>query len=336
MEGGVREHGQDELRRTRDQLAEAQRLARLGSWVWDIRANKVTWSDELFRLYGLEPGEIEPSYEEFLARVHPDDRESVDERNRKAFADHQPFEDVKRCVRPDGTVFLMRTRGEVVTEGGEPVRMLGICEDVTAEQEAERALAELASIVQSSDDAIIAHALDGRITSWNRGAARMFGFLVDDALGRDVAMLIPPEYADEERERIEELSRDETVEHFETRRLCRDGSLVDVSIGMSAIRGGDGHVMGVSLIARDITERKRFEAQLQRLADHDPLTGPVQPAPVRGGARRPCGGGSPLWHRRLGPDARPRQLQIRQRRLRAQRRRRARPQHRRGAPLASA
>ena len=89
---------ESELRRTTEQLAEAQRLARLGSWEWDIPHNKVTWSDELFRIYGLEPGEIEPSYEEFLDRVHPDDRESVDARNHKAFADHQPFDDVKRCT----------------------------------------------------------------------------------------------------------------------------------------------------------------------------------------------------------------------------------------------
>ena len=100
-----------ELRATRDRLAEAQKLARLGSWERDIVANEVTWSDELFKIYGLEPGETKPSYEGFLERVHPDDRSSVDQRNHKAFADHQPFEDIKRCVRPDGVEFLMRTKG---------------------------------------------------------------------------------------------------------------------------------------------------------------------------------------------------------------------------------
>ena len=75
-----------------------------------------------------------PTYEEFLEHVHPDDREAVDARNRKAFADHQPFEDVKRCLRADGSVFLMRTHGEVVTDDdGKPLRMLGVCEDVTVE-----------------------------------------------------------------------------------------------------------------------------------------------------------------------------------------------------------
>jgi PAS domain S-box-containing protein len=136
---------QAQLARAERQLIEAQQLARIGSWEWDIPANLVWWSDELYRIYGLEPRVIAPSYEEFLARVHPDDRPSVDERNRRAFEDHQPFEDVKRVIREDGREILMRTHGEVVLDDrGAPVRMVGICEDVTDElraREAERQLA---------------------------------------------------------------------------------------------------------------------------------------------------------------------------------------------------
>src|SRR5687768_5042485 len=85
-----------DLEHSRRRLAEAEALARIGSWEWDIPANVVTWSDELYRIYGMEPRSIEPTYEAFLDRVHPDDRDAVDERNHKAFADHEPFEDVKR------------------------------------------------------------------------------------------------------------------------------------------------------------------------------------------------------------------------------------------------
>jgi PAS domain S-box-containing protein len=132
-----------ELAATRSRLDESQRVAGIGSWEWDIPNNHVVWSDQLFRIYGLEPGETEPSYEEFLARVHPDDRKDVDARNKKAFADHQPFEDVKRCLRPDGTVFLMRTQGEVMTDGeGNPLRMIGVCSDVSAEKAAEAGQAD--------------------------------------------------------------------------------------------------------------------------------------------------------------------------------------------------
>src|SRR5688572_28576961 len=105
-QAGIERRGiEEELRRSKEQLAEAQSLARIGSWEWDVAANEVVSSDELYRIYGLQVGEIEPIYAEFLARVHPDDRESVDARNRAAFANHEPLEDVKRILRPDGEVF---------------------------------------------------------------------------------------------------------------------------------------------------------------------------------------------------------------------------------------
>jgi PAS domain S-box-containing protein len=136
---------EESLARSRRQLSEAQQLSRIGSWEWDIAADTVWWSDELFRIYGLEPGEVIPTYDRFLERVHPDDRPSVDARNRRAFVDHRPFEDVKRVVRADGSEILMRTQGEVICDESEsPLRMVGICEDVTAARRAaERADARL-------------------------------------------------------------------------------------------------------------------------------------------------------------------------------------------------
>jgi PAS domain S-box-containing protein len=135
------------LENARRQFADAQALARIGSWEWDIPTNVVWWSDELYRIYGLEPGAVAPSYEEFLGRVHDDDRASVDERNQRAFDDHQPFEDVKRIVRGDGREILMRTQGDVVCdEAGAPLRMIGICEDVTDQVRARDAEQRLAAI----------------------------------------------------------------------------------------------------------------------------------------------------------------------------------------------
>ena len=135
-----------ELAQAQRQLIEAQQLARIGSWEWDIPNNVVWWSDELYRIYGLEPRSIVPSYEEFLAYVHPDDRDDVDVRNHKAFADHEPFEDVKRVVRADEREILMRTHGEVICDmDDDPQRMVGICEDVTDQVRAREAERELAA-----------------------------------------------------------------------------------------------------------------------------------------------------------------------------------------------
>ena len=137
---------ESELTRARRQLGEAQELARVGSWEWDIPQNVVWWSDQLYRIYGLEPRSILPTYEEFLSRVHPDDRDSVDERNRRAFEDHESFDDIKRIQREDGREILMKTQGEVICDdAGAPIRMVGVCEDVTESERVRDAEAQLAA-----------------------------------------------------------------------------------------------------------------------------------------------------------------------------------------------
>ena len=264
----------DQLAHARRRLAEAESLARIGSWEWDIVTNTVTWSDELYRIYGMEPQSLEPTYEAFLERVHPDDRESVDARNHKAFADHQPFEDVKRIVRPDGSEFLMRTQGEVVCDAdGAPIRMLGVCEDVTAEVRAREARELLASIVHGSSDAIYTVGTDGLITSWNPAAERLFGYAPEEAIGAPGSLLGPAAEAEDERRLLEAAFAAEPADPRETVRRRRDGGLIDVSLAFSPVLASDEKVTTVSVIARDITERRRFETQLRHLADHDPLTG---------------------------------------------------------------
>ncbi len=274
--GEVVEHRRiaEDLRRSEARLREAQQLARLGSWEWDIAADVVTWSDELFRIYGLEPQSIVPTYEDFLQRVHPDDRAAVDERNRKAFADHEPFEDVKRVTRPDGSVFLMRTKGEVVCAGGVPVRMLGVCEDVTVEIRAGEAEAMLAMIVESSNDAIYAVTRDGLIASWNPAAARMLGYSAAEAIGMPASRLVPRNRADADKRMMSAVLAGDAVESFEATMVHSDRRLVAVSLCCSPMRSGARDAIeGVSVVARDDTERKRLEHQLHWLADHDGLTG---------------------------------------------------------------
>jgi PAS domain S-box-containing protein len=124
----------------------------------------------------------------------------------------------------------------------------------------------LASIVEFSDDAIISKNLDGIITSWNRGAERLFGYLAEEAIGKPVTILIPRERQDEEYVILESIRRGDRIEHYETVRCRKDGSLVDISLTVSPVRGAEGQVVGASKIARDITDRKRSEAQISVLA----------------------------------------------------------------------
>jgi PAS domain S-box-containing protein len=126
----------------------------------------------------------------------------------------------------------------------------------------------LGAIVSSSDDAIISKTLEGIITSWNAGAQRIFGYAAEEAVGRPITILIPSDRQDEESRIIERLRRGKSIHHFETVRLRKDGRQIDVSLTISPIKDADGRIIGVSKIARDITERKRA-AEALRQAEAD-------------------------------------------------------------------
>jgi len=138
--------------------------------------------------------------------------------------------------------------------------------DVTIRKEAEAANARLSAIVQSSEDAIVSKDLDGIITSWNHGAEKIFGYTPDETIGKPITILIPADRADEEPPILERIRRGERIDHFETVRRHKDGSLVDISLTISPIIDERGAIIGASKIARDITQRKRTDEAL-RTAD---------------------------------------------------------------------
>jgi PAS domain S-box-containing protein len=124
----------------------------------------------------------------------------------------------------------------------------------------------LAAIVESSDDAIVSKSLNGIITSWNKGAERIFGYRSEEIVGKPIIVLIPPERHAEEPTILERIRRGERVDHYETVRQRKQGELIDISLTVSPIKSSEGTIIGASKIARDITERKRREAQILILA----------------------------------------------------------------------
>jgi PAS domain S-box-containing protein len=133
-------------------------------------------------------------------------------------------------------------------------------------RESEQQSRWLAAIVESSDDAIVSKDLDGLITSWNKGAERIFGYLAEEVIGKPITILFPADRYDEELGILERIRRGERVEPYETVRQCKHGRLIDISLTISPVRNIHGKVIGASKIARDITERKRSEAQIAILA----------------------------------------------------------------------
>jgi PAS domain S-box-containing protein len=127
----------------------------------------------------------------------------------------------------------------------------------------QEAQARLAAIVESSDDAIVSKTLEGIITTWNSGAVRIFGYTAAEAIGRSITMLVPNDRQDEEPQILARLRVGERVDHYETVRVRKDGRLIEVSVTISPIRDGQGRIIGASKIARDITDQKRFQAELR-------------------------------------------------------------------------
>jgi len=128
---------------------------------------------------------------------------------------------------------------------------------------ADKAIALLAAIVDSSDDAIISKTLDGTITSWNKGAERLFGYSADEAIGKHISLIIPTSRIDEETTILQKIGSGERIEHFDTVRVCKDGQMRDVSLTVSPIRDVTGTIVGASKIAHDVSEKKYAERLLQ-------------------------------------------------------------------------
>jgi diguanylate cyclase (GGDEF)-like protein/PAS domain S-box-containing protein len=168
--------------------------------------------------------------------------------------------------RPDS--WVSTTKMPLRDERGNIVGTWGIARDVTDRERAEAERARLAAIVDSSQDAIIGKDRDGVITVWNPAAERLYGYAASEVIGRPASLLIPPAHHAEDREILQRVLEGERLEHYRTERVCKDGSVVNVSLSVSAIRDVDGQVIGASSIARDMTaavraqERIALQAQL--------------------------------------------------------------------------
>jgi PAS domain S-box-containing protein len=214
----------------------------------------------------------------------------INERTRRPF--ENPVETVFREDRvvelANHTALVGKNGREVpIEDSAAPIRgrsgtirgAVLVFRDVTEARRAAEARRYLAAIVESSDDAIVGQTLDGRIASWNRGAERLYGYTAAEVVGQPLAVLVPPDHADELPAITARVHRGEAVEHFETERVRKDGTRVDVSLTVSPVMDAEGEVVGASKIARDITARKeedRRKTEFLALLAHE-LRNPLAP-----------------------------------------------------------
>ena len=169
-----------------------------------------------------------------------------------------------RKIRKNGTVLWVRENAKALRRSDKQLNVLIVCEDITEHYEAGIELARLGSIVASSEDAIISKGLDGRITSWNAGATRIFGYQATEIIGQPITRIIPPELHAEEPEILTRLRRGERIESYETVRVAKDGRRIDMAVTVSPMFDKSGNLVGASKVGRDTTERQRRIEELRR------------------------------------------------------------------------
>ncbi len=230
----------------------------------DLNGVITSWNRAAERIFGYTEAE---AIGQSIRIIIPPDRISEEDdvlRHIRAGETVDHFETVRR--RKDGQLInVSLTISPLRTASGEIIGASKIARDITDQKRLERDARWLAAIVQSSDDAIISKDLDGIVTSWNRAAQRMFGYEAMEMIGRSIRVLIPPDLHSEEDDVLARIRRGESVEHYETVRCRKDGTMFPISLTVSPIRAADGTVIGASKIARDISDQKRGENERQRL-----------------------------------------------------------------------
>ncbi len=266
MEITDRKRGEAAVEKTLQRLTEAQRIGRIGDWSWDFAAQTTTWSPQVYEIMGRTPDRSTPGTPDELGVCGDAPSLIVQEpyvTAAIATGEAQYYELV--VTRPDGEqVYTQVTALPHKNCAGVVTGLFGTIQDISDRKRAELRSTHLANIVASSDDAIIGQHLNSTISSWNRGAQKIFGFTADEMVGSSITRLIPDDRQQEEDQLISTVSFGGSLEHFETKRLTKDGRLIDVSVTASPVRDAANAVIGVSMVARDISERKKLDQHFLR------------------------------------------------------------------------
>ena len=249
-----------------ERLADLLMLSHEPMFAWKLHGAVEFWNTGAERLYGFASNEaVGHSSHSLLQTKFPIELAEL----RSQLRNERYWAGELRHICKEGREVIVDSRMQLLGDD----TVLEVNHDVTevrallnTVQEGEQRLRWLAAIVESSDDAIISKNLDGIISSWNTGAQRVFGYTAAEAVGQPITIVIPADRQSEEREILTRIRRGEHIDHFETIRHRKDGTLIVVSLSVSPVRNAEGQIIGASKIARDITEQKRSHEQIATLA----------------------------------------------------------------------
>lgn len=271
-----------ELREVAERMAEAQTIARFGNWEWIVASDQVSWSDQLYRIFGMEPGDFEATFDAYIDRVVPEDREWVGERIAAALEAQEPYLFEHGILLPEGSRRMLRCHGQPIAgDTGEVERLVGVCQDVTelAEAEAARRSAEL-RFRNAFEHAPIGVALvdleseGARPTEVNRAMMAITGYSAEELMSLGLDEITVEDDRGLDRSRRDQLLAGE-VESYSVEKRCKHagGHQIWCEVSVSLAPGTAGDRPYAIAQIQDISERRRFEQRLRHLADHDPLTG---------------------------------------------------------------
>jgi PAS domain S-box-containing protein len=289
-----RNRAEEKLKQSERQLAEAQHMARVGSWNWDLQSNALNWSDELYRVFGVDPQTFNPAYEAVVMEsIHAEDRALVRGVIESSLKSQEPFSFYYRIHRPDGEERVIHARGDVLSdEHGTPIRMFGTAQDVTERKKAEEALREAEQkyrdIFENAGEGIFQSTPDGRYIAANPALARMYRFASPEELihsRQDISqqVYVDPTRREEFKRQLEEQG---SVRGFEHEVFRNDGSRLWISVNARTVRDEQGAIQYYEGTAQDITERKAAEEKIKASSEQlRALSARLQSAREEEGAR---------------------------------------------------
>lgn len=262
------------LRRSEARLSEAQRIAHLGNWDWDILNNKLWWSDEIYRIFGLIPNEFEANYESFLNAIHPEDLEAVKKGVDQALKDNKPYSIVHRIILKDGGERTVHEQAEVTfDDSGQPVRMAGTVHDVTYFKKTEHELKKLSILMKQNVNIVFITDPNGVIEDVNPMFEEITGYSSEDAVGKNPSILKSGETQWEEYKILWNTLKSGKTWRGIFKNRKKDGNYYWASNVVSPIINEKGEITNFLTIQEDITEKRKAEERIRHLIVHDTLTG---------------------------------------------------------------
>ncbi len=264
---------EDSLRDSEASLAKAQRVANLGHWDWNLKNDCVTWSDQVYRIFGMGERSDQITFEDYLNSIHPEEREEVRSAIVEAIKENRPYNLGHRVVWPGQTVREVWAQGEVLYDDQNVAeRMIGIVQDITERRQAEEQIRFQASLLNQVHNGVFAVDLKGRVIYWNKHAEKLVQYSKEEAEGQSALKLL---VAGDNRDWVEEIKQNLAKTGYwegEIEVLRKNGDTFPAEVTLTILRGERMTSVGYVGVFSDITARKRMETQLSHLTTHDSLT----------------------------------------------------------------